>query len=75
MLLYPYEQVKVQEFVVSANFITMKNLSGQNMKANYGYPFPVIVNKANTLGHFLIGLIRKLNLTKENETLILIQIE
>lgn len=69
-MLYPYEQVKAHEFVISANLITMKNLSGQNMKANYGYPFPVIVNKTNTLGHFFIGLVRKLNLMNKNEAMI-----
>lgn len=48
----------------SANFITIKTISGQNMKANVGYPFPIKANINTSMGHFFIDLIRKLNLDK-----------
>lgn len=44
--------------------ITMKNLSGMNLKANTGYPFPLVVDNGKSLGHIFIELIRKLNISK-----------
>lgn len=44
----------------------MQSISGQNMKANNAYPFPVVVNNDKTMGHFFIDLLRKLNLDKNS---------
>lgn len=42
----------------------MKSFSGQNLKANNGYPFPVVVTNEKTMGHFFIDLLRKINFDK-----------
>lgn len=34
------------------------------MKANSGYPFPVVADIQKTIGHFLIALMRILNFDK-----------
>ncbi len=31
-------------------------MSGYNMKANSGYPFPVVANNKLTVGHFIVSI-------------------
>jgi len=57
LLFYPYVKVKEGDLVFSANFITFKSMSGYNMRANSGYPFPVLANSKKTIGHFILSII------------------
>lgn len=47
----------------------MKSMSGVNLKANSGYPFPIIVDNSMSIGHVFIAVIRKFRLFDNEEIL------
>jgi hypothetical protein len=61
--------VNKDEIVLPANFIRTKDIVGQNMRTDSSGVFPVRARVGKTMGHFLIDLIRSVNLGRNEDEL------